>query len=38
MTVVDLWGLSERSANAPWLQDVDADGVFQLLVESLNRV
>ena len=38
MTVVDLWGLSDRPPNALWLQDVDADGVFQLLVESLNRV
>jgi purine nucleosidase len=38
MTVVDLWGLSDRRANALWLQDVDADGVFKLLVKGLSRL
>jgi purine nucleosidase len=38
MTVVDLWGLSDRRANALWLQDVDADGVFKLLVKGLGRL
>jgi purine nucleosidase len=38
MTVVDVWGLSDRSANALWLQDVDDQGVFDLLVEALGRV
>lgn len=38
MTVVDIWGLSDRPANAFWLQDVDDQGVFDLLVEALRRV
>lgn len=38
MTVVDVWGLSDRTANALWLQDVDDQGVFDLLVEGLGRV
>ena len=38
MTVVDVWGLSDRSANAFWLQDVDDQGVFDLLIEGLRQV
>lgn len=38
MTVVDLWGLTDRKPNALWLQSADADGVFQLLVDCLRRL
>jgi len=38
MTVVDVWGLSNRAPNALWLQDADADGVFKLLVDGLYGV
>ena len=38
MTVVDLWGLSDRKPNALWLQHADADGVFRLLVDCLGRI
>jgi len=38
MTVVDIWGLSDRAPNALWLQDADADGVFKLLVDGLRSI
>jgi purine nucleosidase len=37
MTVVDLWNASGHAPNALWLQSVDADGFFRLLVERLSR-
>jgi purine nucleosidase len=37
-TSVDLWGVTGRPANALWLDEVDADGLFGLLVERIARL
>lgn len=36
-TAVDFWDVSGREPNANWLYRVDADGFFDLLIESLER-
>lgn len=38
MTVVDLWGFTDRKPNALWLQHAEADRVFQLLVDCLKTL
>jgi purine nucleosidase len=35
MTVVDWWGVTDRSRNATVMRDIDADGYFKLLVERI---
>lgn len=37
-TVVDWWGVTDREKNAYFINDVDADGFFSLLVERLARL
>ncbi len=38
MSVADWWGVTQRSANALFIGDVDADGFFDLLSERLARL
>ncbi|MBO9477056.1 nucleoside hydrolase [Shimia sp. R11_0] len=38
MTVADWWGVTERTPNALFIGDVDADGFFKLLTERLSRL
>ncbi len=38
MTVVDWWGVTDRSANAQVMNQIDADGFFSLLLERLARL
>ena len=38
MTVADWWRVTDRPANALFLGDVDADGVFEMLTERLARL
>ena len=38
MTVADYWRVTGRPANALFLREVDADGFFDLLTESLARL
>ncbi|PCH72202.1 MAG: nucleoside hydrolase [Rhodobacteraceae bacterium] len=38
MTVADWWGVTDRTPNAMFLGDVDADGFFALLTERLARL
>ncbi len=38
MTVADWWGVTDRSPNATFLGDVEADGLFALLTERLARL
>lgn len=38
MTVADWWRVTDRTPNALFLGDVDADGFFDLLVERLGRL
>jgi len=38
MTVADWWGVTDRSANATFINDVDAQGFFDLLTERLSRL
>ena len=38
MTVVDLWGVTERPTNTLWMRDVDANGFYELLTERLARL
>ena len=38
MTVADWWGVTDRPANALFLGDVDADGVFAMLTERLAEL
>ncbi|UXS33167.1 MULTISPECIES: nucleoside hydrolase [Agrobacterium tumefaciens complex] len=38
MTVVDWWRVTERSANARVMRNVDADGFFELLTERFARL
>jgi purine nucleosidase len=35
-TAVDFWDVTDRSPNANWIYQVDADGFFALLIERLN--
>jgi purine nucleosidase len=36
-SAVDFWGVTERTPNARWMYEVDAEGLFDLLVERLSR-
>ncbi len=38
MTVADWWGVTDRTPNATFMGDIDADGFFDLLVERLGRL
>src|ERR1700730_16485015 len=38
MTVVDWWGVTGRKANVRFMNTVDADGFYDLLVEKLARL
>ena len=38
MTVADWWGVSDRTPNAMFIGDVDADGFFALLTERIGRL
>ena len=38
MTVVDWWGVTDRSKNAMVMRDIDADGFFTLLTDRLARL
>ena len=38
MTVADWWNVTDRPANALFIGDVDADGLFALLTERLARL
>lgn len=38
MTVADWWGVTDRTANALFIGNVDADGLFALLTERLARL
>ena len=38
MTVADWWGVTDRTANAMFMGDIDADGFFALLTERLARL
>jgi purine nucleosidase len=38
MTVVEWWGVTGRKANARFMNTVDADGFYDLLVEKLARL
>lgn len=38
MTVVDWWGVTDRSKNAMVMRDIDADGFFALLTDRLARL
>ncbi len=38
MTVADWWGVTDRTPNALFIGDVDADGFFTLLTERLARL
>ena len=38
MTVADWWGVTDRTPNAMFMGDVDADGFFTLLTERLARL
>tara|TARA_R110000868_G_scaffold408790_3_gene692725 strand:+ start:99524 stop:100519 length:996 start_codon:yes stop_codon:yes gene_type:complete len=38
MTVADWWGVTDRTPNAMFMGDVDADGFFDLLTERLARL
>jgi purine nucleosidase len=37
-TAVDFWGATGKAANAQWAYDVDADGLFALIVERLKAL
>jgi purine nucleosidase len=37
-TSVDLWGVTGRPANALWLDEVDAKGLFALMTERIARL
>jgi len=36
-TAVDFWGVTGRPANVAWVYQIDADGLFDLLTERLDR-
>ena len=38
MTVADWWGVTDRTANAYFVGDINAEGFFQLLTERLARL
>ena len=38
MTVADWWGITDRTKNATFIGDLDADGFFALLTERLGRL
>ncbi|HHB81620.1 MAG TPA: nucleoside hydrolase [Aliiroseovarius sp.] len=38
MTVADWWGVTDRTANASFMGNLDADGFFALLCERLGRL
>ncbi len=38
MTVADWWGVTDRSANATFIGDLDADAFFALLVDRLGQL
>lgn len=38
MTVADYWGVTDHTPNAMFMQDVDADGFFELLTERVSRL
>ncbi len=38
MTVADYWGVTDHPPNAMFMQDVDADGFFNLLTERVARL
>ncbi|WP_299041562.1 nucleoside hydrolase [uncultured Tateyamaria sp.] len=38
MTVADWWRVTDRTANATFIGDIDADGFFDLLTERLARL
>ena len=38
MTVADWWGVTDRSKNATFMGDVDADGFYDLLTGRLARL
>ncbi|EBA16225.1 inosine-uridine preferring nucleoside hydrolase [Roseobacter sp. SK209-2-6] len=38
MTVADWWGVTDRSPNAMFMGDLDADGFFALITERLARL
>lgn len=38
MTVADWWGVTDRTPNALFIGDVDADGFFQLLTDRLGTL
>lgn len=38
MTVADWWGVTDRTPNATFIGDLDADGFFALLTERLARL
>lgn len=38
MTVADWWGVTDRPANALFIQNINADGFFDLLTERLARL
>lgn len=38
MTVADWWGVTDRSPNATFMGDIDADGFFALLTDRLSRL
>jgi purine nucleosidase len=38
MTVADWWRVTDRTANAMFMGDVDADGFFHLLTNRLARL
>lgn len=38
MTVVDWWGVTERTPNVHFLREVDSDGYFDLVIERMARL
>jgi purine nucleosidase len=36
--VADWWGVTDRTANATFIGNLDADGFFALLVERIGRL
>lgn len=38
MTVVDWWGVTERQPNATVMNEIDADGFYDLLVDRIGRL
>ena len=38
MSVVDWWEVSDRIPNVTYINQIDADGFFQLIIERLSRL